>query len=102
MGKPAVVGATGLTADTAAGAIRADGRALPEGTLIALDGTSGEVVLGTPRIVDAAADPRLHRLLAWADEVAGADGDGEGRDEAALLSAAHAVVRSADSRHHAT
>ncbi|MER7756568.1 pyruvate, phosphate dikinase [Kitasatospora sp. NPDC097643] len=93
MGKPAVVGAAGLTVDTEAATVRVDRRALPEGTLIALDGTSGEVVVGTPRVVDAAADPRLHRLLAWADEVAGGNGDGEARDEAARLSAAHAVLR---------
>ncbi|MGC0318331.1 pyruvate, phosphate dikinase [Kitasatospora acidiphila] len=85
LGKPAVVGAAGLTVDAAAGALRVAGRTLPEGTLIALDGTSGEVVVGRPRVVDAGTDPRLHRLLAWADEVAGKGGDFEsgefGRDE---------------------
>ncbi|MDH6142361.1 pyruvate,orthophosphate dikinase [Kitasatospora sp. GP30] len=102
LGKPAVVGAAGLTVDAAAGALRVAGRTLPEGTLIALDGTSGEVVVGRPRVVDAGTDPRLHRLLAWADEVAGKGGDFESgefgrdefeRDEAARLTAAQAVLR---------
>ncbi|MFJ9846117.1 pyruvate, phosphate dikinase [Kitasatospora sp. NPDC101155] len=48
MGKPAVVGAIGLTVDIAVATVRAGGRSLPEGTLIALGGTSGEVVVGTP------------------------------------------------------
>jgi pyruvate,orthophosphate dikinase len=89
MGKPAVVGASDLTIDVAAGAVRAGGRTLPEGARIAIDGTGGEVVAGNPRVVAATADPHLHRLLEWADEVAGGDA---GRSEAERLSAAHAVL----------
>ncbi|MFF4653369.1 pyruvate, phosphate dikinase [Streptomyces sp. NPDC001380] len=93
MGKPAVVGAAGLTVDAAAGCARAGGRVLPEGTLIALDGTSGEVVVGEPRVTTDAADPHLRRLLGWADDVAGgADGD---RDETERLASAQAVLRGA-------
>ncbi|WP_419999750.1 PEP/pyruvate-binding domain-containing protein [Streptomyces boninensis] len=66
MGKPAVVGAADLTID--ATGIRAAGRALAEGALIAIDGTGGEVVAGAPRIVESAADPYLRRLLGWADD----------------------------------
>ena len=54
MGKPAVVGVAGL--------------AVAEGTLIAIDGTSGAVVLGRPRVVTGATSPGLDRLLAWAEE----------------------------------
>lgn len=89
MGKPAVVGATDLTVDVAAASVRAGGRTLPEGTLIAIDGTGGEVVVGNPRTDPATADPHLHRLLEWADEVAG---DNTGRTEAERLIAAHAVL----------
>ncbi|NGN70168.1 pyruvate, phosphate dikinase [Streptomyces sp. A7024] len=67
MGKPAVVGAADLTVD--ATGIRAAGRTLPEGTLIAIDGTGGEVAVGTPRIVASAADPHLRRLLDWAADL---------------------------------
>lgn len=90
MGKPAVVGAADLTVDVPAAVVRAGGRTLPEGTLIALDGTGGEVVLGNPRVVTTPSGPHLDRLLGWADEVAGA---GPARDEAERLGAAHAVLR---------
>ncbi|MFC3891032.1 PEP/pyruvate-binding domain-containing protein [Lentzea rhizosphaerae] len=75
MGKPAVVGVSGL--------------ALDEGTLITIDGTSGEVVLGSPRVVTSTADTHLQRLLGWADDVAG---DRSPRADADRLSAAHAVL----------
>lgn len=39
--------------------------ALEEGTLVTIDGTGGEVVLGRPPIVTADADPHLRRLLDW-------------------------------------
>ncbi|MFL6101764.1 MAG: pyruvate, phosphate dikinase [Actinomycetes bacterium] len=87
MGKPAVVGATDLSVDVAS--VRAGGQTVPEGALIAIDGTGGEVVLGRPRIVTAAAGPHLDRLLEWADEVSGGS---PGRGEAERLNAARAVL----------
>jgi pyruvate, orthophosphate dikinase len=87
MGRPAVVGATDLSVDVAS--VRAGGQTVPEGTLIAIDGTGGEVVLGRPRIVTAAAGPHLDRLLEWADEVSGGS---SGRSEAERLNAARAVL----------
>ncbi len=71
MGKPAVAGIADLTVDVTNAAVHAGGRTVPEGTLIAIDGTGGEVIVGSPRIRTAAADPHLHRLLEWADEVSG-------------------------------
>jgi pyruvate,orthophosphate dikinase len=64
MGKPAVVAATGLV--VGADAVRAGDRLLPEGTLITIDGTGGEVVLGDPGSTTEAAGPHLRRLLDWA------------------------------------
>lgn len=64
MRKPAVVAATGLTVDT--GAIHAGGRTIPEGTFVTIDGTGGEVVIGSPRILAGTPDPYLRRLLEWA------------------------------------
>jgi pyruvate,orthophosphate dikinase len=90
MGKPAVVGATDLTVDVAAATVRARGRTFPEGTLITIDGTGGEVVVGSARIVTAATDPHLRRLLEWADEVSG---DNPGRDEAERQVAAPLVPK---------
>jgi pyruvate,orthophosphate dikinase len=92
MGKPAVVGATGLAVDAAGAAVRAAGRTVPEGTRVTIDGTGGEVVLGSPRVVTGPAGPHLDRLLGWADELAGGDA---GRDEAGRLRAAQAVLRPA-------
>ncbi|ANZ40318.1 pyruvate, phosphate dikinase [Lentzea guizhouensis] len=76
MGKPGVVGVGRLD--------------LAAGTLVTIDGTSGEVVLGTPEIVTTAADTHLHRLLEWADEVSGDDSE---RPETERLEAAQAVLR---------
>ncbi|MBG0826645.1 pyruvate, phosphate dikinase [Planomonospora sp. ID67723] len=87
MGKPAVVGAADLTVDAAS--VRAAGRVFPEGTFITIDGTGGEVVVGSPRITTAPADSLLHRLLGWADEISGG---GSNRDDAERLAAAHAVL----------
>lgn len=96
MGKPAVVGAASLTVDAVDGCVRAGGRTLPEGTLIGVDGTGGEVVVGEPGVATASTDPQLHRLLSWADDVAG--GGATGRDEPERLSAAQAVLRGGGDR----
>ncbi|GIE93286.1 PEP/pyruvate-binding domain-containing protein [Paractinoplanes rishiriensis] len=65
MGKPAVVEAAGLTVDAAGGCVRAGDLVLPAGTLITIDGTGGEVVLGDPGTAAGEADTHLERLLAW-------------------------------------
>ncbi|MEO3788874.1 pyruvate, phosphate dikinase [Nonomuraea sp. B10E15] len=90
MGKPAVVGVTGLVVDVAAASWRADGHTVSEGTLVTIDGTSGEVALGSPPVSTDAADAHLRRLLAWADDVSG---DRSEREEAERLTAAHAILR---------
>ncbi|NEB05176.1 pyruvate, phosphate dikinase [Streptomyces sp. SID13726] len=89
MGKPAVVGAASLVVDDAAACVRVDGRTLPEGTLIAIDGTGGEVVVGEPPVAAATTDPQLHRLLDWADEITG---DTTARDETQRLTSARTVL----------
>ncbi|HEX8628617.1 MAG TPA: pyruvate, phosphate dikinase [Catenuloplanes sp.] len=89
MGKPVVVGARDLTVDAAAGCVRAGGRTVHDGTLITIDGTSGEVVVGRARTVTAATDRHLRRLLDWADDVCG---DTSQRGEAERLRAARAVL----------
>jgi pyruvate,orthophosphate dikinase len=62
LGKPAVVSAN-LTVE--ATAVRAGNHKIDEGTPIAIDGTSGDVVVGHPRIVTGEPDPHLRRLLDW-------------------------------------
>ncbi|MEU1301486.1 PEP-utilizing enzyme [Streptomyces shenzhenensis] len=90
MGKPAVVGVVGLTIDRDDASVTAGGRTIPEGTLITIDGTSGDVAIGSPRIVTDGADEHVHRLLAWADD---ASGDHSARDETQRLDAAHTALR---------
>ncbi|MGW5645257.1 pyruvate, phosphate dikinase [Saccharopolyspora sp. NPDC003752] len=90
MGKPAVVGVADLTVDVDTGSATAGGRAVGDGTLVTIDGTSGEVALGSPRVVANAADDHLHRLLEWADDISG---DHSERDESERLDAAHAALR---------
>ncbi len=70
MGKPAVVGVADLTVDAAEGRVRMGARTYAEGTLITIDGTSGEVAAGTHRATTATSDPHLDRLLIWAREAA--------------------------------
>ncbi|SES08480.1 pyruvate, orthophosphate dikinase [Lentzea xinjiangensis] len=93
MGKPAVVGVADLVVD--AGSVSAGGRTIGAGTLVTIDGTGGEVVLGDPGTVTPAADAHLRRLLGWADDVSG---DHNGRTESERLGAAHAVLRGASGR----
>jgi pyruvate,phosphate dikinase len=87
MGKPAVVGVADLVVTETSASI--GGRDISEST-VTIDGTSGEVVLGSPEVITTTADGHLRRLLGWADDVSG---DHSERDEADRLSAAHAVLR---------
>ncbi|MDX3660159.1 PEP/pyruvate-binding domain-containing protein [Streptomyces sp. ID05-26A] len=87
MGKPAVVGVADLVVGS--GSMVLPGRVVGAGEVVAIDGTSGVVVLGTPRVVTAGSDGDLRRLLGWADEVSG---DRSAREEAERLRAAQAVL----------
>ncbi|MGI5346727.1 pyruvate, phosphate dikinase [Streptomyces sp. CA-250714] len=91
MGKPAVVGAADLAVDSNAGTVTAGGLSLDDGTLVTIDGTSGEIALGRPHIVADPAGDHLRRLLAWADDVSG---DHSERSESQRLAAAHAALAS--------
>lgn len=90
MGRPAVVGVGGLLVDPARAAIHVAGRTIEEGTVVAVDGSSGQVVLGRPLIVTDGVEAPLRQLLAWADEVSGGPSD---LDEVQRLEAARAVLR---------
>lgn len=87
MGKPAVVGVAGLVVGP--GSLAFAGDDIGVGATITIDGTSGDVVLGTPPVVTPGADEHLRRLLGWADEVSGESSE---RSEAERLFAAHAVL----------
>lgn len=97
MNTPAVVGVAELTVGP--GSIRVGDRRVPEGTLVTIDGTGGDLVLGEPRVTRGETGPHLRRLLAWADEATGGPGSGTGTGtgtgtEEDRLRGAHTALRS--------
>ncbi|SCL44983.1 pyruvate, orthophosphate dikinase [Micromonospora citrea] len=87
MGRPAVVNATALSVDVAGECVRVGERVVAEGTLVTIDGTSGEVVVGNPGTATVTVDSHLNRLLEWADDISG---NRSQRPDQERLTAAHA------------
>ena len=70
LGLPCVVGAARMTFNLQRKTIQgAGGRIYREGDVITLDGTSGEVLEGSPETIEAALDGAFHTLMGWADQV---------------------------------
>ncbi len=69
LGKPAVVGCSGLTVDPRRRCLSVSGLVLQEGDEISIDGFTGDVFAGHIGTVppDVASNAELSRLLAWAD-----------------------------------
>jgi pyruvate,orthophosphate dikinase len=70
MGRPAVVAVRDLAVDVAGSCARAGGRTIAEGSIITIDGTGGEIAIGSPPVVTEGPDAALDRLLDWAGELA--------------------------------
>ena len=70
MGKPCVAGAEGIHVDVQLREAFAGDTVLKEGDLITIDGTSGNVYLGSVPMVEADFSTELDTLLDWADEIA--------------------------------
>ena len=69
LGVPCVVGASDLSIDRKRGIIVApDGRKFAVGDVITVDGTTGQVLVGEPPMLEAALDGAFKTLLEWADE----------------------------------
>ena len=69
LGVPCVVGASDLSIDRKRGMIVApDGRKFAVGDVITVDGTTGQVLVGEPPMLEAALDGAFKTLLEWADE----------------------------------
>lgn len=69
LGLPCVVGASGLNINPRAKEIQGLGHeVIKEGTVITLDGTTGEVLLGEVDMVEAGLDDAVKTLLDWADK----------------------------------
>ncbi|MEX2561853.1 MAG: pyruvate, phosphate dikinase [Nitriliruptoraceae bacterium] len=66
-GKPAVCGASALKIDVAAQTVTIGDTVLRDGDVISIDGSSGMVVVGEVDLEAPDDDPRLERLLEWAD-----------------------------------
>ncbi len=70
LGLPCVVGASQMRFQTRRKQLVApDGRIVREGDIITVDGSSGEVLLGAPTLVEPALDDAFQTLLGWADDV---------------------------------
>ncbi len=69
MGKPCVAGAEGIHVDTQARKAIIGEAVIKEGDLITIDGTSGNIYLGSVPTVVAEFTEDLKTLLSWADEV---------------------------------
>ena len=69
IGLPCVVGASDLTIDRKKGCIHGpDGRVFRAGDMITVDGTTGQVLVGEPPMLEAALDGAFQTLLEWADD----------------------------------
>jgi pyruvate,orthophosphate dikinase len=70
IGLPCVVGASDLSIDRKNGQIVApDGRAFMAGDVITVDGSTGQILVGEPPMLEAALDGAFQTLLEWADDV---------------------------------
>jgi pyruvate,orthophosphate dikinase len=68
MGKPCVAGAEGIHVDVQMRKAFVGGQTISEGDLITLDGTTGDVYLGSVPMIEAEFSSELVTLLGWADE----------------------------------
>jgi pyruvate,orthophosphate dikinase len=68
LGIPAVCGASELRIDARARSVRVGDTVIEAGEVISIDGTTGQVVIGEVELEVPEDDPRVERLLDWADE----------------------------------
>jgi pyruvate,orthophosphate dikinase len=69
MGRPAVVGAQGLTVDLKAKTVGVGDTILHEGDLIAIDGGTGEVTADDVPLIPPEVNADFEQVLRWADEI---------------------------------
>ena len=68
LGKPCIVGATGINIDLRHRKVKIGSKVLEEGDEITVDGTSGEVLAGHVALLGPALDDGFNQLLDWADQ----------------------------------
>lgn len=69
LGRPCVVGVSEIRVDAVARRFVTRGREVRAGDTVTIDGTSGEVFLGTLPLEQPEVGPHLATLLGWADQV---------------------------------
>src|SRR5437879_2768125 len=67
MGKPCVAGAESLKVDLEKRVFSVNGAKVKEGDLITINGSTGEVILGSVPMIEPAINKDLNQLLTWAD-----------------------------------
>ncbi|MFN3371503.1 MAG: pyruvate, phosphate dikinase [Sphingomonadaceae bacterium] len=67
MGRPCVSGAGGISIDLEARTLKAGDRTLAEGSLVTLDGATGEVMEGRVPTIEPELSGDFARLMGWAD-----------------------------------
>ncbi len=67
MGKPCVAGAESLKVDLEKRLFSVNGTTVKEGDLITINGSTGEVILGSVPMIEPAINKDLNQLLTWAD-----------------------------------
>lgn len=68
MGRPCVTGAGSIRIDYDAGTMLAGGKTLSKGDIVTIDGTSGQVLLGTVAMRQPELTGDFATLMTWADE----------------------------------
>jgi len=69
MGRPCVVGASALEVDLDARIVRVGEHELAEGTMLAIDGSTGVVTLDDVPLVEARVSQEFDTVLRWSDEL---------------------------------
>ena len=67
MGKPCVAGAESLKVDLTKRLFSVSGTTVKEGDLITINGSTGDVILGSVPMIEPAINKDLNQLLTWAD-----------------------------------
>jgi len=69
MGRPCIVGASGITVDVRKQQFSVNGTTVRQGEEITLDGTTGNVYLGRVPTIEPRPSANFKTLLGWADEI---------------------------------
>lgn len=69
MGKPCVSGCEALRIDYAGKRFLVGNMVVKQGDVISIDGSTGNVILGTVPMIDPELSPAFQRLLGWADQI---------------------------------